>query len=136
MPTAAATYPFWGAVTLTSPVNFYEVNQQPAAGVYSYVYDSVMGHEDLYNFSALSVIPTSIYAVSVKTWAAKSDTGSRTMSMRMLSGGTDSGGTNTGIGLGTTFQWYSTMFENDPATSVAWTGTGLNAAQSGFRIDS
>jgi hypothetical protein len=132
---AAPTYAFWGSVTLVAPVNFYEVSQQPAAGIYSYVYDSVIGHEDLYNFAALSVIPTAIYAVSVKSWSAKSDTGLRTMSMRMLSAGVDSGGSNVGIGLGTSFQWYDTMFDNDPGTGSPWTGVGLNAAQSGFRID-
>jgi len=133
---ANSTATVWGAVTLTAPVNFYEVNQQPPASQYSYVYDSVVGHEDLYNFGALSVIPTAVYAVSVKSFAAKSDTGVRTMSNRLLSGGVDSGGSLTGQTLSQSFQWYGTNFDTDPGTSAAWTGVGLNAAQSGFRIDS
>ena len=130
------TMTIWGAVTLAVAANFYEVNQQPPAGQYSYVYDSVVGHEDLYNFGALSVIPTAVYAVSVKSYAAKSDTGVRTMSNRLLSSGVDSGGSLTGQTLSQTFQWYATNFDTDPGTGAAWTGVGLNAAQSGFRIDS
>jgi len=77
-----------------------------------------------------------VYAVSVKSYAAKSDTGVRTMSNRLLSSGVDSGGSLTGQTLSQTFQWYATNFDTDPGTGAAWTGVGLNAAQSGFRIDS
>lgn len=130
-----ATLTTWGAVTGILN-NTYEVSQQPPPGQYSYVYDSTVGHQDLFNFSALSVIPTTIYAVAVKAYAAKSDSGNRTMSLRTLSSGANSGGNLTGQGLGVTYQWMGSMFETDPATSVAWTGVGLNAAQSGYRIDS
>jgi hypothetical protein len=105
-------------------------------GTQSYVYDSVVGHEDLYAFPALSIAPTAIYAVAVKANVAKSDSGAKTVSMRVNSGGTDSGGSLTGQAPGTSFGWLTSLFPTDPATGLAWTQAGLNAAQSGIRIDS
>lgn len=135
MTTGQATPTCWGAVTSTG-ANYYEVSQAPAPSNYSYVYDSTTGAEDLYNFNNLSVVPTTIYAVQMKAWASKSDTGSRTFSLRISSGGTDSGGSLTGQALGTSYQWYQSMFPTDPSTTLAWTGAGLNAAIAGFRVDS
>ena len=135
MTTGQATPTVWGGVTATT-ANYYEVAQAPAPSNYSYVYSSTVGNEDLYNFNNLSVIPTTIYAVQMKAWAAKSDTGTRTFSLRINSSGVDNGGSLVGQGLGTTYQWYQSMFPVDPNTSAAWTGAGLNAATAGFRVDS
>jgi hypothetical protein len=126
----------WGNITLTAPVNYYEVNQQPPAGTNSYVYDSTVNHEDLYNFPTLSVVPLNVYAVAVKGYAMKSDSGTRTVSLRAKSGATDSGGSLTSQVLGTSFQWYGSFFPTDPNTGAAWTGAALNLATSGFRVDS
>jgi len=128
--------PVFGNITLTSPINTYEVNQNPAQGLPSYVYDATVGHEDFYNFPNLTVAPTAIYAVAVKGNVAKSDAGAKTVSLRTKSGGTDSGGSLTGQAPGTSFTWLTSLFVTDPNTSAAWTGANLNAAQSGFRIDS
>jgi hypothetical protein len=121
-------------------VNFYEEaipsNSNQPVGDPSYVFDSVSGHEDLYNFPALSVTPSAIYAVAVKGYTKRSDSGTRTVSLRMKSGSTDSGGTLTGQSPGTSYGWLDTFFETDPNTSAAWAPSALNAATSGFKIDS
>lgn len=131
-----ATWMFWGNLTGITGNNYDEVNNQPPDGQYSYIYDSTVGHEDLYNFNALSSPPGNIYAVGVKAYAQKSDSGTRTVSMRVKSGATDSGGSATGQALGTSFGWLASYFTTDPDTSLAWSSSTLNAATSGFRVDS
>jgi hypothetical protein len=133
--TATTTALLWGNITLTTPVNFYEVNQQPPAGVNSYVYDSTVNHEDLYNFPTLSVVPLNVYAVAVKAYCARSDSGARTVSLRIKSGSTDSGGSLTGQVPATSYGWIGSNFERDPNGSIVWTGAALNAALAGFKID-
>jgi hypothetical protein len=130
----------WGTVTLAAPVNYYEVAVQPPAVGYaagsSYVSDSVVGHEDLYNFAALKFPPISVYTVAVKAFVQRSDTGIRTVSMRMKSSGTDNGGSLVGQNAGPNPTWLSSYFDLDPNGNQPWTGAALNAAQSGFKIDS
>jgi hypothetical protein len=124
----------WGNLTGITGNNWYESAQQPPSGPYSYVFDATVGHEDLYNFAPVAS-PT-VHAVAVKAYTQKSDAGTRTVSMRTKSGSTDSGGSLTGQAQGTTFGWLGSYFPTDPNTSAAWTVAALNAATSGFRIDS
>jgi hypothetical protein len=132
MTTGQPTQLFWGNISGTG-ANYYEVNQQPPAGAFSYVTDTTVGHEDLYGFPALSAMPGTVYTAAVKGYCSKSDTGARTVSLRMSSGGTDSGGSS--LAPGTTYGWLGANFETDPNGGVAWTGANLNAATSGFKID-
>lgn len=126
----------WGNVTLASAANYYEVSQSPPpAANTSYVTDTTVGHEDLYTFPNLTSIPASVYAVAVKAYCERSDSGARTVSLRMSSGGTDGGGSLTGQTPGTSYGWLGSYFPTDPNGSIAWTGTALNAATSGFKID-
>jgi len=135
MTSGQASWLLWGNLTGMA-VNYDEVNNQPPDGQYSYVYDSTVNHEDLYNFNAFSQPPVTIHTVAVKAYAQKSDSGTKTVSMRLKSGATDSGGSNTGQALGTTFGWLGSFFSTDPNTSAAWTASALNAATSGLKIDS
>jgi hypothetical protein len=126
----------WGNMTSVSSNNWNMSAQQPPPGIYSYVFDATVAHEDLYIFNALSATPANVYAVAVKGYLQKSDSGTKTLSLRMKSGATDSGGSLTGQAPATTYGWAVSIFETDPATSAAWTGSGLNAATSGVRVDS
>lgn len=130
------TATFWGNITLASAANFYEVNQQPPAGINSYVFDATVAHEDLYSFPALSNPGSIIYSVAVKGFVQKSDAGARTISFRTKSGATDSGGSLTGQAPGTSFAWMGSFFPVDPNTSAAWTVANLNLATGGIRNDS
>jgi hypothetical protein len=118
------------------PINYYEVASQPTQGTLSYVSDSTVGHEDLYTLPNLSATPSTIYAVAIKGNVARSDSGAKTVSLRINSGGTDDGGSLTGQTPGTSFTWLTSLFPTDPNTGTAWTPTGLNAAQVGIKIDS
>lgn len=135
MTSGQSSWLFWGNLTGVA-VNYDEVNNQPPDGLYSYVFDATVGHEDLYNFGALSVTPASVYAVAVKGYIQRSDSGAKTISLRTKSGGSDGAGSLAGQTPATTFGWMTSVFETDPATSAAWTGPNLNAAQSGIRVDS
>jgi hypothetical protein len=66
----------------------------------------------------------------------KSDSGTKTLSLRTKSGSTDGGGTSTGIAPATTYGWLASYFPTDPNTSAAWTGANLDAATSGLKVDS
>jgi hypothetical protein len=95
MTSAQASYLLWGNVSGVSGANYYEVNQQPPPGALSYVFDATVNHEDLYNFGALSSSPANVYVVAVKGYIQKSDAGAKTISLRMKSSTTDSGGSTT-----------------------------------------
>jgi hypothetical protein len=125
----------WGNLAGVA-VNYDEVNNQPPDGQYSYVFDATVNHEDLYGFGALSVTPASVYAVAVKGYVQRSDSGAKTISLRTKSGASDSGGSLAGQTPATTYGWMASVFETDPATGAAWTGANLNAATSGIRVDS
>jgi hypothetical protein len=136
MTTGQPTFLVWGNLTGISGANYYEVNQQPPPGSSSYVFDTTVNHEDLYNFAPLSATPAVIYAVAVKAYTQRSDSGAKTVSMRMKSSTTDSGGSATGQTPATTYGWLTSLFPTDPNTSAAWLAANLNAATSGLKIDS
>lgn len=125
----------WGTLTGVIGNNWYQSAQQPPLGSYSYVFDATVGDEDLYSFAPLTTTPANIHAIAVKGYIAKSDVGTRTVSLRLKSSTTDSGGSITGQAPGTTFGWLGSYFATDPATGAAWGLPALNAATSGMKID-
>jgi hypothetical protein len=131
-----ADMPLWVNITLSAPVNNYEMRQPiplPNQAI-NFTSDSTVGHEDLFNMNALSTTPSNIYVVVAKAYASKSDTGARTISAHLKSGATDVAGVS--VAPPTTFGWTACYTETDPATSATWTLTGVNAAQGGYKIDS
>jgi len=134
MTTGQPSWLFFGVVSGAS--NFYSVQQNPPQGQYSYVYDATVGHEDLYNFPALTSTAPIVYAVAVKGNIAKSDAGAKTMSLRTKSGATDNAGSAGAMAPGTSYAWMTSLSPTDPATGAAWTLAALNAAQAGVRIES
>jgi hypothetical protein len=126
----------WGNLTGVTGNNWYEVSLSPPAGLPSYVFDATVGHEDLYNFGPLSALPAVVYGVAVKAYIQRSDSGAKSVSLRILSSGTDSGGSVTGIVPATSFGWLTSLFITEPSAGAPWTGITLNAAQSGLKVDS
>lgn len=134
--TTAANWCIWGTGTGTTTNNI-EVASQAALGMwgdFSYVFDSVVGHEDLYGFAPLISVPNTIHAVCVKALLKNSAAGTRTVTLNTKSGATDSAGSNAGITPAMTYGWFGSLWAVDPNTSAAWTGSGVNAATSGFKI--
>jgi hypothetical protein len=133
MTTGQPSWLFFGVVTGAG--NFYSVQPNPPQGAYSYLYDATVGHEDLYNFPALTVTPSAIYALAVKGNVSKSDAGAKTVSLRVKSGSTDSAGSASSIAPGTSYTWMTSLFASDPNTTAAWTLAALNAAQTGLKVE-
>jgi hypothetical protein len=136
MASGQSSYLLWGNLTGISGANYYQVNQRPPPGALSYVFDATVGHEDLYNFAPLSTSPAFVHAAAVKAYIQKSDSGAKTISLRTKSGSTDGGGSATGQAPATTYGWMTSLFPTDPNTGSAWTGSAINAATSGVRVDS
>lgn len=137
-PTMTAAQPNWmiyGNLTNVA-ADWTQECLNPPVGDTCYMYSSTVGAEDLYHFTALSNVPTAIYAVGVKAYARRTDTGTRTLSLQTKSGTVDNAGSNSSITPPTTYGWCDSYFETDPNTTQPWTGSGLNAAVSGMKIAS
>lgn len=115
--------------------NWWEVAQNVPVGDLSYVSDGTAGDEDLFTTAGLSTTPVTIFSVKVRALMKKSDAGSRTVSLRIKSGATDNGGSNTGQALGASYAWLSSYFSNDPNTGVAWLPAAFPVGI-GYKIDS
>jgi hypothetical protein len=102
----------------------------------SFIYSSTPGNEDLYTFPALTTHPTIIYTVAVKAYVKLTDTGNRSVDLRMKSVATDSAGSLAGQIPSTSYEWVDSFFDTDPHTSAAWTEAGLNSAVSGIKVAS
>lgn len=133
--TSQATLTIWSN-TSGQTTNWSEVNSIMPPGDLSYVTDSTVNDEDLYSFASLSSSPTSIAGVKVTSYCERSDAGARTIDLRVHSGGSESGGSNTSITpLGGTYSFVSSYFDTDPNTAAAWTAGGVNALSAGMKVD-
>jgi hypothetical protein len=93
-------------------------------GAASYVYDSTVGHSDLYGIAALAATPVSVVAVTTRGFVQKSDAGTRNGAVQLKSGATTVQSTSTA--LSTTFGWLWRTDATDPATGAAWTPVAVN----------
>ena len=116
--------------------NWESENLNPPIGDASSITSSTVNNEDLYTFPAIATDITAIYTVGVKANARIGTSGVRTLDLQTKSSSTDSGGSNTGQTLATSYEWYDSYFDADPATSVAWIAAGLNAAWHGPKLAS
>ena len=107
--------------------NFSRVNEAHMDSDTSYVSGSTAGNTDIYALADLASAPASITAVIIKHAMRKSDTGLRTATTRVVSGGVNYDQPT--VTLATTYQWQNTIYVSDPNTAVAWTFAGVNALQ-------
>lgn len=99
--------------------------QQDAAA--TYVYSSTNGHADLYTIGSIASTPITILGVTTRGYFQKSDAGTRNATVQLKSGSTTVQGTSTALGAGS-WTWIARNDLTDPATSAAWTATGVNNA--------
>ena len=97
--------------------------------VTTYVDEDTAGQKDLYNFANLSVSSANIGCVIVRTYAQKTDAGTCTFTHTVKSSSTTADSSTLSPGTAATFQ--NTLWHTDPATSAAWTVSGVNAMQAG-----
>jgi len=126
----------WGIAT-GSDANFASLKLiPPPATAQSQTHSSTVGQEDLFTFPALATNPSTIFGMAVKGLVAKSDAGARTVSLNVKSVSSDTTGSAPGQALATTPLWQGSYFDVDPATGVAWTLSGANAAKAGVSVAS
>ena len=119
-----------------SAVNWPSVSLNPPFGNKSCIESSVPTTEDLYGFPTLPADTLAVYTVGVKGHCYLTVTGPRTISMRMLSGGVDSGGSVPSLTPTTAPAWFGSYFDIDPNTGISWTVANCNAAFAGPEIAS
>jgi hypothetical protein len=118
--------------TLSSgATHFSLVNEVNPDGDTTYVEDSTSGHQDLLNFASLAYNPSVINAVMLNAYLENPYGGAINNQLIVKSVAT-----TTTSASGVTPINYATRqvgFGADPNTSAAWTSTGLNAAQFGYK---
>lgn len=121
-----------GNLTLvyTPALNCDAVGEFQEDGSTSYVYSSTVGQNDLYNIGSITTTPVNILGVVTRGYFQKSDAGTRNCTVQVKSGSTTVQGTSTALPAGS-WQWISRTDLTDPATSAAWTATGVNNLQIG-----
>lgn len=112
--------------------NFALVDDTTSNGDTDYVQGSTVGNLDRYTTAGLSTTPSAIDAVQLTAFALKTDATTRNIALHARSGSTDSDGSN--YALAASYTKFDRILETDPATSAAWTSTGVNSLQFGPKV--
>lgn len=99
----------------------------------TYISSTTAAQEARFEIGNLSVTPTTIHGVQVRTRSRKPDAGNRTYRGLINVSSTEALGPTRGAS--TQFAWMRNgVFYTNPATSAAWTATGFNSMQAGVEI--
>lgn len=120
----------WKAITVQGGTNLSIVDSQPDTGNYNS--SSTVGAEDLFTMGAVGATTQTVYGLTTKLIAGKSDSGSRSIAPVILSSGTTATGASSG--LGTSATQTKMVQQTDPHTGAQWTSAGVNAAQIGYEV--
>jgi len=111
--------------------NCMAVSEAPPDDDSSYVTDATVGHLDRYTYPSIS--GSAVKAVCVNMRAEKDDAGTRQIRACGKSGGTTfDNGADFSLSLSSYGDFFA-CFEVDPNTGVAWTVSGVNAAEFGVK---
>ena len=133
MTSGQPSWVLWGNCS-GAATNWESENLNPPMGSISGVSSSTAGNEDLYSFPSLLATPSAVYSVQLTGSVIKSDTNARTVAWHMKSGTADLAGS--AYSPTTVYQSFSSCFDTDPATGLAWTAAGVNAATAGPTVAS
>lgn len=112
--------------------NYAMVDELPVDGDTTYVSADAQTDADLYEIDGLSDSPATIYAVQVRAFARKTDTGLRTLRTKLVSDSTTANGVANA--LSESYQPVISTYELDPDTEAPWTPEGVNASLIGMEI--
>jgi hypothetical protein len=118
-------------IDITTAPNAAFVNEAQQDSATSYVFDSTVGHTDLYNVAGISSTPSLTVAVTTRGYVQKSDTGPRSTAMQLKSGATTVASPTVGSLAPGVWTWLYRTDIVDPNTGAAWTPTAVNSAQIG-----
>lgn len=115
----------------TGTVHYSRVNELVADQL-SNVASATVGAKDSYQFTDLTSVVGAIRGVQIVDAALKDDAGTRSIAHLVKSGATEV--QSAAMPLSTDRKLYTTIHETDPATSAAWTQSGINAAEFGIVV--
>jgi len=118
--------------TPSTGTDHYALVDESTPNTSDYNESSTLNHIDSYGMGNLPTSPTTVYGVQVCDAALKDDAGARGLSPFIRSSSTDSVGTE--LSLSTSQLYALAIWETDPATSAAWTVSGVNAAEVGGKV--
>jgi hypothetical protein len=126
-----ATFAVVGSGSNPGAANWMAVSERPPDENSSYVTDATVGHIDRYTFPSIS--GSQVFAVAVNIRTEKDDAGTRTIRAAVKSGGTaGDNGSDFALTLNT-YADFQGLLLTDPNTGVAWTASGVNAAEFGIK---
>lgn len=118
--------------TPSAGANIDNVDEATQDGDTTYNSDATAGHRDTFTFPGLGVGSGSlVYAVCPYVIARKDDAGTRNVALVVRRGGTDYDGSSRALSTG--YASYGDAWTADPSTSAAWTVTGVNAGEYGYK---
>ncbi|MEO5499635.1 MAG: hypothetical protein ABIR46_03990, partial [Candidatus Saccharimonadales bacterium] len=97
-----------------------------------YVGSATATQKDTYAMADLPAGVTTVYAVQVMGFMEKSDATTAQSRLLLRSGGTDYTGVTRTLTTSTT--GYYELYTQDPATSAAWTPSGVNGIETGMEV--
>jgi hypothetical protein len=112
--------------------NYQNVAVVPPVPSTDYNSSSIVGTQDLFNMPPIATNLSTIFGISVKVLAAKSDSGTRSVETVMVSGSITA--TSGSTLLSTTPTQIKAIYQTDPNTGLQWTQAGVNAITSGYKI--
>lgn len=120
--------------TVINANNYQQVNEANEDGDTTYVFMSASGAGDIdsYGFGNLTEISGTIGTIAINTIARIDDAGPHVYKNYSLSGGSNAVSAN--ITPGASYVNAQTFQGTDPNTGVAWTISGRNAAQFGYKF--
>jgi hypothetical protein len=112
-------------ITYTPGFNADCVSDPQQDGGATYIFDSTVGHADLYTISSIPTVPANIFGVITRGFFQKNDAGTRNAAVQLKSGAATVQGASTALNTAIWGWLYRTDLV-DPATGVAWTPGGVN----------
>jgi len=111
--------------------NYLLVNEQPVSNT-QYAGSATTGQHDSYTMADLPAGVTSIKAVQLNTYMAKTDAPLTVGKPLLRTASTNYYGTSRNVGA--TYQTYTDVFETNPNTSITWTATDVNGLEAGTEV--
>jgi len=97
-------------------------------------YSSTVNNEDFYTISPGLPGDATTLAVIARAYMQKSDSGTRTSTVQVKSGGTTVAGNTVALTATTAWVWAFRTMETNPATGSAWTNDAVDALQVGPKV--
>jgi len=127
-PTADGAASAWTPSTGTALFSL--VDEIPPTDDTDYISSATATQQALFGFSDLPYTPAVVYAVQVSLYARKDDAAARSIATLVRSGGTTATGA-TQVLTTSYLDFYLQIYDLNPVTAAAWTGSEVDAMEAG-----